>query len=72
MDFAEGVYLHLIEPPPPPYEPIPLHTVHVYTVYFFTQGRGEGVQMNQRNLEGNSSQSWVENTTMTDCISREI
>jgi hypothetical protein len=41
-----------------------------YKVYLFTQGRGEGGDLNQRECErGNRSQSWVENTNMTDCIS---
>ncbi len=49
--------------PPPP----PIHTVCVYTVYLFTR---EGGDLNQREGErGNSSQSWVENTNITDCIS---
>jgi hypothetical protein len=26
----------------------PLHTVYVYTVYLFTQGRGRGGEVNQR------------------------
>jgi hypothetical protein len=52
-----------------PHSP-PLHTVYVHTVYQFTQGRGEGGELNQREGErGNSSQSWVENTNMTDYIS---
>ncbi len=43
--FAAGVYLsevqNLITPPP-------LHTEYVYKVYLFTQGRGEGGELNQR------------------------
>ncbi len=47
-----------------------LHTVYVYTVYLFTQGREKGGEINQREGErGKGSQSWVENTNMTDCIS---
>jgi hypothetical protein len=41
----------------------------VYTVYLFTYGGGGG-EFNQREgYRGNSSQSWVENTNMIDCIS---
>ena len=41
----------------------------VVCVYLFTQGKGEGGTMNQREgLKGNSSQSWVKNTNMTDCL----
>jgi hypothetical protein len=40
-DFAAGVR------PRTPYPP-PLHNVYVYTLYLFTQGRGEGGELNQR------------------------
>ncbi len=69
MDFAAGVYLsegrnHVPLPPPP-------YTAYVYTLYLFTEERGENVgEWNQReDWRGNSSQSWVENTNMTDCLS---
>jgi hypothetical protein len=44
----------------------------VYTVYLFTQGRGRGGELNQREEErGNRVeyrfQSWIENTNMTGC-----
>ncbi len=54
---------------PEPQHPPSLHTVYVYTVYLFTQRKGGG-RLNQREgKRGNSSQSWVENTSTTDCIS---
>ncbi len=54
--------------PRTPYPP----TLH--TVYIFTQGGGgggvEGGNLKQRERErDNSSQTWVGNTNMTDCIS---
>jgi hypothetical protein len=60
--------------PRTPYpSPPPLHTVYVYKVYLFTQESGDWGgwgELNQREVEkGNSSQSWVENTNMTECIS---
>ncbi len=68
MDFTVGVYLSAAQNPIPP----PLHIEYVYTVksmYVFTHRRGEE-ELNQREGErGNSWQSWVENTNMTDCIS---
>ncbi len=49
----------------------PLHTIYVDTVYLFTHGRGGGGKLNQRSEEGQQgkyrSQSWVENTNMTEC-----
>ncbi len=46
--------------------PTPSQTTH------FTLTQGKGVELNQREGRGatlNSSQSWVENTNMIDCIS---
>ncbi len=52
--------------PRTPYLPHPC----IHTVYLFTQGKGGGGELNQRAGErGNSSQSWVKNTNMTDWIS---
>jgi hypothetical protein len=50
--------------------PRPPNTMYVYvsTVYLFTQGR-RGELNHREGQRGNSSQSWVENTNMTDCIS---
>ncbi len=51
--------------PPPP----PSHTLSVYIVFDTGKGGGGG-ELNQREGQmGNSSQSWVENTNMSDCIS---
>ncbi len=56
-----------LRPPPPQFNiPHPLPA----TLCTLTQGGGRGKELNQR--EGNSSQSWVENTIMTDCISSLI
>ncbi len=50
---------------PPPSQP---HTVCTYIRYFDTEKGGR--ELNQRvGSKGNISQSWFENTTMTDCIS---
>ncbi len=56
---------------PPPHKHCIVYSVYVYTIYLFTQGGGGvGAELNQREGErGNSSQSWVENTNVTDCIS---
>jgi hypothetical protein len=57
--------------PRTPYLPYTLYTcIHMtqYTYSVYTQGRGG--ELHQREEErGNSSQSWVENTNMNDCIS---
>ncbi len=71
---AQGVYLSEAQnpiPSPPPYTLYIQYTCIHYTVYLFTQGRGEGGgELNQREGErGNSSQSWVENSNNTDFIS---
>jgi hypothetical protein len=42
-DFAAGVYLSENQNPIPP-----LHTVYVYTVFLFTEGRGEEGIVDQR------------------------
>jgi hypothetical protein len=58
-DFAAGVYLS--EAPPPNYT--------LYIVMYTYSHREGGEELNQREgYRGNSSQSWVDNTNMTDCI----
>jgi hypothetical protein len=70
MDFAAGVYLS--EAPSSPVTPyLFTHCIRVYCILIHTGkvGIGRMNQMNQREgYRGNSSQSWVENTNMTDCI----
>ncbi len=54
-DFAAGVWGPEPHTPPPP--------VYVCTVHLLTQRKGAGgIVEPERRLEGNSSQSWVENT----------
>ncbi len=48
--------------------PPPLHTVYVYTVILIHTGKGGGELYQRKGYRGNRSQSWVENTNMTDCI----
>jgi hypothetical protein len=63
-DFAAGFYLPEAQYPIPP--PLTHCTVYVYIIYY---SHREG-ELNQREGErGNSSQSWIENTNITDCIS---
>jgi hypothetical protein len=67
-DFAAGVYLPVLYS-------TPLHTVHVHCSCSYSYrkggGGGGGGVTNQREEErGNRSQSWVENTNMTDCSKR--
>ncbi len=46
------------------------HWTHVYSTLIPYREVGEGGELNQREgYRDNSSQSWVENTNMTDCIS---
>ncbi len=67
MDFAAGVYRSEAQNPIPP----PLTHCIVYTVYLFAREGGQGRrELNQREGErGKSSQSWVENTSISDYIS---
>jgi hypothetical protein len=51
--------------PPPP----PSHTLSVYTVQHIDFGKRGGSEPEREGYRGSSSQSWVENTNMTDCIS---
>ncbi len=53
-----------------PYPSPPLYTLYTCIQYTYSHREGgEGGELNQRKGErGNSSQSWVENTNMTDSI----
>jgi hypothetical protein len=51
----------------------PLHTVYAYTLYSIFIHTGKGGELNQREGERANrgeyrSQSWVENTNMTECM----
>ncbi len=66
-DFAAGVYLSETQNP----IPSPLHTAQYTCVqHIYSHREGGRGDLNQREGErGNSSQSRVENTNMTACIS---
>jgi hypothetical protein len=68
-DFAAVFFICLR--PRTSYHP-PLHTIYVYTLIHTGKGGFGGKRVESEIGEsGNSSQSWVENTNMTDCISSE-
>ncbi len=69
MNMAAGVYLSEAQNPIPP--PPPTQCILVYRILIYTgKGGGEGWRLNQREgYRGNSSQSWVENANLTNCIS---
>ncbi len=68
-DFAAGVYLSVTQNPIPP----PLYTPSTCIEYTYSHREGERgggrVEPGRIGERGNSSQSWVKNTNMTDCIS---
>ncbi len=66
-DFAAGFYLYAVQNPTPP--PPVTHCIRVYSILIHTGKRGRGELNQKKRLEGHNSQSWVENTNMTDCIS---
>ncbi len=54
--------------PRTPYHPPLTHCIHVYSILIHTE-KGGGGELNQKEgLRGNSLQSQVEDTNMTDCI----
>jgi hypothetical protein len=72
-DFAAGVYLSEVQNPITPLLPF-THCIRVFRIQFLFpctgDGGGGGRELNQRKGDrANSSQSWVENTNMTDCLS---
>jgi hypothetical protein len=69
MDFATGYLSETQNPIPHP--PPSLHTMYVYTIYTYSHGKGgRGRDLDKKEGQrGSSSQSWVENTNKTDCIS---
>jgi hypothetical protein len=49
--------------------PTQLHTLCIMYILYVLRHREGGGELNKREgWRGNSSQSWVENTNMTDCI----
>jgi hypothetical protein len=60
------------QPPPPPPPNPPSHTLSdLHDILYVDFGRcGGGGGRGTKDKRGNSSQSWVENTNMTDCVSR--
>jgi hypothetical protein len=54
--------------PGAPYPPPITHCIRVYSILINT-GKGERGGELREGERGNSSQSWVKNTNMTDCIS---
>ncbi len=55
-----------LRPHPFLWPPYPPHTVFVYSVYLFTQGRGRGARLEWQQF---TKLGRLENTNMTDCIS---
>jgi hypothetical protein len=47
-------------PPMTPCSPSPLHTVYVYTIYLFTQGRGGGRELTREKVRGATIYKLVE------------
>ncbi len=62
-DYAAGFYLSEAQNPKPPNT---LYTC-IHCILIRT-GKGGGDLKRRGDYRGNSSQSWVENTNMTDCI----
>ncbi len=64
MDFAADGYLSEGQNPPPH------NNVYLHTIILIYTENGEGGRVEpEKRLRGNSSQSWVENTDITGCIS---
>jgi hypothetical protein len=66
-DFAAGVYLSEAQ------NPITLYTLYTYIQYKYSHREGGwGGLEPERRLVGNSSQSWVESASMTDCLTKTM
>jgi hypothetical protein len=55
--------------PRTPYPPCTLYSIRVCVQYTYSHREGREIRTRENGERGNSSQNWVENTNMTNCIS---